>query len=179
MNLPAWWRRLDKVGAAAENTLLILSLGAMIVLAVAQIVARNAGIGGMAFSDELLRLLVLWVAMIGAVAASRDDHHIRIDILSRFLPFRLRKSMRVVVDLFTFAVCAIVAWYGVQFVASTREFEDLAFGKLPLWWFQAVLPVGFGLIAYRYLLWAGRHAFEALSGTQAEGEKEEGAGDAP
>lgn len=178
MNLPLWWRRLDKIGAAAENTLLIVSLGAMIMLAVAQIVARNAGIGGMAFSDELLRLLVLWVAMIGAVAASRDDHHIRIDILSRFLPFRLRKSMRVIVDLFTFAVCAIVAWYGVQFVTSTREFEDLAFGKLPLWWFQAVLPLGFGLIAYRYLLWAGRHTFEAVSGKRAGNADQEGGGDA-
>ncbi|MFK7886165.1 MAG: TRAP transporter small permease [Gammaproteobacteria bacterium] len=166
MNLPAWWRRLDRVGAAAENTLLILSLGAMILLAVAQIVARNAGIGGMAFSDELLRLLVLWVAMVGAVAASRDDHHIRIDILSRFLPFRLRKAMRVVVDLFTFAVCAIVAWYGVEFVGWTRLDENLAFGKLPLWWFQAVLPLGFGLIAYRYLLWAGRHAFEVYAGAE-------------
>ena len=164
MTTPRWWQRLDRIGAGAENLLLILSLGAMILLAVAQIVARNAGIGGMTFSDELLRLLVLWIAMIGAVAASRDDHHVRIDILSRFLPRRLRLSMRVLVDLFTCAVCAIVAWYSWSFVASTREYEDLAFGTLPLWWFQSVLPIGFGLISYRYALWAAHHGFEATRG---------------
>ncbi|MFK8015569.1 MAG: TRAP transporter small permease [Gammaproteobacteria bacterium] len=164
MTTPRWWQRLDRLGAGAENLLLLLSLTAMVLLAVAQIVARNAGIGGMAFSDELLRLLVLWVAMIGAVAASRDDHHIRIDILSRFLPTRVRLSMRVLVDVFTCAVCAIVAWYSLSFVGSTREYEDLAFGKLPLWWFQAVLPVGFALISYRYALWAVRHTIEAWRG---------------
>ncbi len=165
MTTPRWWQRLDKIGAGAENALLLISLGAMILLAVAQIVARNASIGGMAFSDELLRLLVLWIAMIGAVAASRDDHHIRIDILSRFLPRRLRLSVRVLVDLFTCAVCGIVAWYGYEFVGRTGVFEDLAFGKLRLWWFQAILPIGFGLISYRYALWALRHGFDAVRST--------------
>jgi TRAP-type C4-dicarboxylate transport system permease small subunit len=160
----SWWQRLDRIGAGAENLLLLLSLGGMILLAVWQIVARNLGIGGMAFSDELLRLLVLWVAMIGAVAASRDDHHVRIDVLSRFLPLRLRVVALVVIDLFTCAVCGVVAWYGLSFVLSTREFEDLAFGKLPLWWFQAILPAGFGLISYRYGLWAIRHGLMAWHG---------------
>ncbi|MEM6640799.1 MAG: TRAP transporter small permease [Pseudomonadota bacterium] len=159
-----WWQRLDRIGRGLENALLLLSLVAMIGLAVAQIVARNVGLGGFAFSDELLRLLVLWVAMLGAVAASRDDHHIRIDLVSRFLPYRLRKGVRVIVDLFTAGVCAVLAWYGLSFVASTREFEDLAFGALPLWWFQAILPVGFGLIAYRYLLWTCQHGYESWRG---------------
>ena len=166
MTPPRWWQRLDRLGRAIENTLLLASLLAMIGLAVAQIVARNAGIGGLAFSDELLRLLVLWVAMLGAVAASRDDHHIRIDLLSRFLPFRPRMLVRVVVDAFTCTICAIVAWYGVSFVASSREFEDLAFGALPLWWFQVILPLGFGLIAYRYGLWLVRHLLAAITGEE-------------
>jgi TRAP-type C4-dicarboxylate transport system permease small subunit len=165
---PRWWQRLDRLGAGAENLLLMLSLGGMILLAVAQIVGRNAGVGGLAFSDELLRLLVLWVAMIGAVAASRDDHHIRIDVLSRFMPHRTRLATRVIIDLFTCAVCAAVAWYGLSFVQSTREYEDLAFGKLPLWWFQAILPAGFGLISYRYALWAIRHGLMAWHGPQSE-----------
>ena len=34
------------------------------------------------------------------------------------------------------------------------EYEDLAFGNLPLWWFQSILPVGFLLIGFRYAVWA-------------------------
>ena len=158
MNLPLWWRWLDRVGRGVENLFLIASLVLMIGIAVAQIVLRNVGAGGMVWADEALRLLVLWVALVGAVAASRDDHHIRIDILSRFVPRRFHLATRVVVDVFTCAVCAVVAWYAVKFVASTREYEDVALGGLPLWYFQLILPLGFGLVSYRYALLAVRHA---------------------
>ena len=55
-------------------------------LAVAQIVLREAFSTGFVWADELLKLLVLWLAMVGSVAASRDNRHIRIDALSHILP---------------------------------------------------------------------------------------------
>ena len=46
----------------------------------------------------------------------------------------------------------VLAWYSWEFVAESREFGDQIFSDLPVWPFQAVLPVGFALIAYRYLI---------------------------
>lgn len=166
MNLSRVARLLDGLGRGIENFLLISSLVLMIGIAVAQIVLRNVGATGMVWADEALRLLVLWLALIGAVAASRDDHHIRIDVLSRFVPRRLNDGIRVVVDLFTAVVCAVVAWYAVRFVASTREFEDVALGSLPMWYFQIILPLGFALVSYRYALLALRHAGAFLRGSR-------------
>lgn len=166
MTAARWWRRLDRIGRGAENLLLMASLVVMIAVAVAQIVMRNAGWGGLVWGDEFLRLVVLWLAMIGAIAASRDDHHIRIDILSRFLPPRAGFAVRAVIDVFTCAVCAVIAWYAVAFVGFAFEFEDQALGGLPLWWFQTILPLGFGLIAYRYGLLAIRHTVAAVRGAE-------------
>ena len=60
------------------------------------------------------------------------------------------------VDAFTAFICTLLAWYSFLFVRETREYEDLAFGDQPLWWFQIILPIGFGIVALRYAIWCLR-----------------------
>jgi TRAP-type C4-dicarboxylate transport system permease small subunit len=159
---PGLLARADRAGRHVENALLVAVLTAMIVLATAQIVMRNFLASGFSWADEALRLMVLWVAMLGAVAASRENRHIAIDVLSRMLPPGPKTWVAIVVHAFTAAVALVVAWYSWQFVAESREFQDLLLGDLPAWWFQAILPVGFLLIGYRYLVWCLRAARAAL-----------------
>lgn len=141
----------ERVGRLLENVALVLLLGTMIGLAAAQIFLRNVLGGGLAWADELLRILVLWVALLGAVAASRDRRQIVIDIVSRFLPPRAQFVAGVIVDLFTAGVAALLAWHSLRFVSESRLYEDRLLGDLPAWAFQAIMPLAFGLIAYRYL----------------------------
>ena len=84
--------RLEKVGRAGEDAVLVIILTAMILLAASQIVLRNFFNFGFIWADEMLRMLVLWIAVAGAVAASRTDKHINISILDRFLPDRGAKA---------------------------------------------------------------------------------------
>lgn len=147
----------ERLGRWVENALLALVLFTMIGLAVSQVLLRSVSGSGLAWADEALRLLVLWAAMLGAIAASRDNVHLRIDLLSRFLPTHWRRATAVLVDLFAAAVSAILAWYSWRFVAETREFGDQVLGTWPAWGFQAILPVAFTLIAYRYLAGLSRH----------------------
>ena len=148
--------RLDAFGRAAEDAVLVAILTGMILLAAGQILLRNFFQVGFIWGDELLRLLVLWVAVAGAVAASRSDKHINIAILDRFLPGKLQTAARLLVDVFTSAICGIVTWHSLQFVRTSHEFGDVLLGGVPAWLLQSVLPIGFGLIAYRYGLFAIR-----------------------
>jgi len=149
-----WLGRLDRIGLLAENTLLILVLASMLGIAVWQIFSRNVFSGGFFWADEYLRLAVLWVAFIGSIAAARDHRHLRIDLLSRLLPASFTRWTDFIADLATVVVCMILAWYSLQFVSESFEYKDQAFGKLPLWWFQSILPVDFLLIGFRYAVWA-------------------------
>jgi TRAP-type C4-dicarboxylate transport system permease small subunit len=151
-----FFSRLERAGRIAEDAVLVLLLGGMIVLAAGQIVLRNFLNIGFIWSDEALRLLVLWVAVAGAVAASRGDKHINIPIFDRFLPGRLGTLKDIAIHGFTVAICGVVAWHGALFVRSSREFGDLLLGGVPAWILQLVLPVGFGLICYRYALFTAR-----------------------
>ena len=64
-----FFERADRIGRLAETAILVLLLTAMMLLASSQIALRNFFASGFAWADEALRLMVLWLAMIGAVAA--------------------------------------------------------------------------------------------------------------
>ena len=70
--------RLDRYGRAAENVALVTLLSSMMLIAVGQIVLRQVFSTGIIWADELVKIIVLWLAMFGAVAAARDNRHIRI-----------------------------------------------------------------------------------------------------
>ncbi|MEM7612219.1 MAG: TRAP transporter small permease [Pseudomonadota bacterium] len=144
-------RKLARWGKAGEDAALVLLLGAMILLASSQIVMRNMFDSGFIWADESLRLMVLWLALAGSVAASRADKHISINVLSRFLPATGQLLARVVTNLFTTGVCGLLAYHSWRFVAESREYEDTLLGGQPAWWFQVVLPVAFALMCWRYL----------------------------
>jgi TRAP-type C4-dicarboxylate transport system permease small subunit len=151
---------LDKAGRFLEDAILVAILAAMIALAFSQIILRNFFDIGVIWSDELLRLMVLWLAVSGAVAASRTDKHINIAILDRLLPERAARWSRLAIQVFTAFVCAVVAWYGALFVLTSREFGDELLGGVPAWWLQAPLPLGFALMAWRYAV----HAVTGIAG---------------
>lgn len=155
-------QRLAQIGKWAEDAALVVLLCAMIILASSQILMRNAWGDGFIWADESLRLMVLWLALAGAVAASRADKHISINVLSRFLPPAGRVAARIITNVFTAVVCALVAWFAAQFVLQSREFEDQLLGGLPAWWFQSVMPLAFALMAWRYTCFVIADLYQAL-----------------
>ena len=145
-------QRFDRFCKWLEDAFLVALLAGMILLATGQIVLRNVFETGFIWGDELLRIMLLWLTLFGAMAASRDDKHINIDVISRFLPPSVNPWVRSLLDLFTVAVCWTIAWYSLQFVQMEAEFGSQLLGQFPAWWFQAVIPFGFALIGLRYLL---------------------------
>ena len=135
-----------------EDSILVGLLLLMITLAVLQIFLRNLFDSGIVWSDVLVRILVLWVGLVGAMVASRQGNHINIDIMERFLPERAKIVVNFIVELFTAFICAIVAYYSLQFVQM--EFADggMAFARVPVWLCEAIIPFAFVVIAIRYIL---------------------------
>ncbi|MBN1141424.1 MAG: TRAP transporter small permease [Deltaproteobacteria bacterium] len=144
--------RLRRIGTLIEDGLLILFLATMILLACGQILLRNLFSIGLVWADGLLQISVLWLGLLGAMAASRDDNHINIDVLTRFFPPRWQIPFRLVSHLFTALVCGVIAWQSYLFVKSEFIFGTAGVGNWPVWVFQSILPLGFGLISYRYVL---------------------------
>lgn len=147
--------RVLKIIHGFEDGLLALMVAVMIFLAGSQILLRNVFDTGFAWADPVLRLLVLWVGLLGALAASRKDKHIAIDVFSRLLGPRTLAAARSVTTLFTAAVSGLIAYHAARFVAMEREADIIGAAGLPAWLLELIIPVGFGLIAMRYLVLFG------------------------
>jgi len=135
-----------------EDSVMIALVSFMILLAGSQIILRNLFDTGIGWSDPLLRIMVLWVGLVGAMAATRERRHITIDVLSRFLPTRGKQVSGVITDLFSAVVCALLAWHSGNFVIEELHSGTEAFVGAPAWIFEVIMPLGFAVMALRFFL---------------------------
>ncbi|MDH3440186.1 MAG: TRAP transporter small permease subunit, partial [Gammaproteobacteria bacterium] len=130
---PGLAARLERWGTAFENAALVILLGALMLLSVAQIVLRVFFSFGFVWADELVKLFVLWIALVASIAASRSNRHLRIDVLSHFVAEKYARIPRVIVDGFAAFMCGVLAWHSWRYVELTIEFEDTVLIDLPAW----------------------------------------------
>ena len=146
--------RVGKTLYRIEDAILVGLLLLMIGLAVAQIFLRNLFEAGIVWSEVLVRVLVLWVGLVGAMVASRQGHHINIDVLDRYLPQRAKPAIAVVVQLFTAMICTVIAYYSLRFVQVEYGDGGIMFARVPAWVCESIIPFAFVVIAVRYFILA-------------------------
>ncbi len=146
-----------------EEVVLLLLIAAMIILACAQIALRDVWGGGLSWADPLLRVMVLWAGLLGAVVATKMDKHISIDLASHLLPKAIFRWLRVLRHVFATGVCVVLTWVAVAFVrqeavqGSGQEMAGLA-----SWQLNLVFPIAFAGIALRFLISSVRSLRAAL-----------------
>ncbi len=145
-------RRVVDVLRLIESGILVAVLTSMILVAAYQVVARNFFDTGLLWGDGLVRVLVLWIALVGAMVASRNDGHIRMDILSRFVSARVNRHLKRFTCAFTCVVLFVFGWYSLQFVLIEFEDQMIAFASVPAWVCESIMPVGAFVMGFRYLL---------------------------
>lgn len=151
-----------RVLRAIEDGVLTVLVVALIVLAGGQIVARLAFDAGLLWADDLLRVLVLWTALVGAMAAAREDKHLAVDVVARFASGVPRRIARFVTQGFAAAICAVMMVYCWQLVALEREGGAVAFLGVPTWTTQLILPFAFAVMMLRF----GWRALTAAAGRE-------------
>jgi TRAP-type C4-dicarboxylate transport system permease small subunit len=134
-----------------ERGFLVALFAVLVGLTSTQIVLRNLFDSGLVWADDAIKVLVLWIAMSGALYATRGANHISIDVASRFLPKTISGLVKRFLFVIATAICAVASWYSYQFVLL--EFEDpiIAFLNIPTWLTQAVIPIILLLMALRFL----------------------------
>jgi TRAP-type C4-dicarboxylate transport system permease small subunit len=137
-----------------EDLLLALLLTTMIVLACTQIVLRNVVEMSLLWIDPLLRAMVLWLGLLGAMVASRNNRHIAIDLLTRFAGEAWRRWLVAATSTFTSVVSVLIAVHGARLVQFEYVDRTLAFAGIPVWALEIVIPIAFATIAVRYVVYA-------------------------
>ena len=145
-------KQLKRLLTLLEDGLLVLMLSAMILLASWQILMRNLFDSGLFWADPALRMMVLWLALLGAIAATREDRHIRIDLFSRFLGDRGKRWVQGINDLFSSVICGLISWHSGRLAYFEWQDGTQLFGGLPAWLGESIIPVGFGIMALSFIV---------------------------
>jgi len=143
--------RFNRIFTKVEDVLLDLFLATMVLMVLMQILMRNLFQSGISGGDDLIRHLVLWIAFFGAGIATRNNSHVRIDVLTHLVKGRVSEYKDIVINLFSFGVCMILMVASCQFVFI--EYESQAYSQflnLPIWIMEIVMPLGYLVIALRF-----------------------------
>jgi TRAP-type C4-dicarboxylate transport system permease small subunit len=143
---------IDRAFAAIVSSLLAIILLVMVLLGASQVLLRDLFSGGITWSDVAARNMVLWVAFLGAILATRKRQHIAIDVISRFIPSAPRNIVRIFLDVFSCIVAFYLAKAAYMFVLSEKMMGDVAFANVPTWVVQTIIPFGFIVISLQYAI---------------------------
>lgn len=125
----------------------------MLLVAALQVIAREFGLG-FYWGDDLVRMAVLWVTMVGAVVAIGDSKHIRIDLIDRLFSDLAKRVAWVVSCLATAVVCVVFGYYSLDMVGWDYVDGTPGVGQAPAWIFETVIPGSAFLMAVRFTLQA-------------------------
>lgn len=153
-----------------ENATLTALFAALLGLGITQIIARNFFGHGFAWIDPMMRASVLWIALFGALVATRQRTHIRIDIAGQWLYGHYRKIANLITDIFTAIVAITIMLASYRFMRFEYEDGIIAFAGIPTWIVAAVLPFAFGLISLRQLFYIG---YNIATWNQPDAEEDE------
>ena len=171
---------------STENIILAVLLILMAILPAVEFTLRRFFHTGIPAATSYIQHLTLWVAMVGAMATTRDDKHLKIASGIGWLPPRIQPFIRFVTAFVAAAICTALIGASIELVVAespgllpsatswvpgiiARWLEPLGLfesrgassvaGWLPLWILESIMPVGFAFITVRLILSAGRSAW--------------------
>lgn len=114
------------------------------VLITAQVLVRYAFGGSLVWSEELTRLLFVWMVMVAAVTAPR----MQVDFLVDQLPRRLRALQRILIE-FVVMGLTIILIYGAWGMMDLRQFDSyIALGISVSWVYLSLFLAGFAWLLH-------------------------------
>lgn len=102
--------RLTALVAKALEVLIVACLALMALLVFGNVVLRYGFNSGIAFSEEVSRLLFVWLVFLGTVLASREHAHLGVDSLVKRLPKPARQACVLVSGVLMIAMCGLLFW---------------------------------------------------------------------
>jgi C4-dicarboxylate transporter DctQ subunit len=108
--------------------------------------------GSLDWAEPFVRLLVLWVTFLGASLVTGENKHIKIDLLTQIIPASWLPLIDVLLSLAGALVTALMLKASLFYVGTEMNFGGNLFLNVPTWIGQLIIPVGFLLMCFRFLV---------------------------
>jgi TRAP-type C4-dicarboxylate transport system permease small subunit len=138
----AWAMRIER----SLDTILGLMLLAIAVTLFYQVFGRYVIGRAPAWTEELARMLLAWMAMLGAGACLRTGGHVAVGAFVNAVPAGVRALLLMVRDVALLATAGVLGWAGARFAMLNGEQESAAM-EIPMSIPYSAMAVGAVLMA--------------------------------
>jgi TRAP-type transport system small permease protein len=126
---------------ATLNWLAMALIAGLLAVVTAGIVSRAVS-RPFSWTDELSGVLMVWLAGIGWMIATRRGVHIRINVFQDKLPTRIWRVTEVAIQLAVALVGAVVAWRSIGVIVTNWDVEAISLPISTAWLYVPLLPAG-------------------------------------
>ncbi|AEF85991.1 trap dicarboxylate transporter- dctm subunit [Treponema primitia ZAS-2] len=139
---------LQRVLWGVEDGLCYFSLFCLALLPAAEVIIRLVLKTGIPDSSGYLVHLLLVMGLLSAMITTRSDEHLSIALVQYLPDSKIKQYLRVFTHCLSAFVVTIIAWSSVSFIRI--GLIGRAIGFIPDKVFALIIPIGFGVIAFRF-----------------------------
>lgn len=141
--------RIDKLLTAlftVLKALLCIILIAMVVILIAHIFCRYVLNNSLTWSEELLKIMLVWFGMLSVTILAARREHVSIVVFKNKMPEKVSAFFGIFTQVITFLICLVIIAVGIRYVI-TAGYRPTPALRLPYSYAYAAIPVSFFFIS--------------------------------
>lgn len=148
---------MQRLADRLEEGACVLVFGVMTAVAFVNVITRYVIRYSLAFTEELVVSLFVWLTLLGTAVAFREGSHLAFTWLIERSPRAVRRCLLWLSTALSLVLFAALIWFGLLQIGNERMMgttsEALA---IPQWWYTAGIPAFSALVIVRVLQSAWR-----------------------
>lgn len=135
----------------------------IIVLTAVQVVLRFVFLAPLTWPEELSAILLIWLTFVGAVALTRRNDHIRVELVEEFAGPRIARWLDILFDIATIVFLALIISGGWDLI-QRLTFERTPALRLRISIIVAVVPITAAIMIVFYVFTVLRNLRNLIGG---------------
>ena len=96
----------------------------------------------LSWTDEISGFLMVWLACLGWIIATRHGTHIRIRLLQDMLPAGAWRGSETLIQVAVAVIGGVIAWESINLMRVNADIEALSLPVSVAWMYAPLLPAG-------------------------------------
>lgn len=145
-------KSMDRAMALVEYSVLIVAISLMIIVCMIQVVNRRVINIGAIWTEEVMRILLVWTICAGASVATGKRQHLGVTFFVDKMPQKIGRWVRLVTDLLCVFVAVYVVVSGAAYVSLQFKTNAIfSVTRMPQPVAQLAIPICFAFVAIRLI----------------------------
>lgn len=146
-----YFKALDKIICKFQEIVLSFSILIMAAILIGNVIARAVFNNSWSFAEEVGQFLLLFVTFVGSSYGARKGRHIRMSGVFDLLPYKTKKILIVIINLFTSCIMFFLTYYSIDLIKILHKIKNVSPAlRIPIYIIYIAVPIGLLLSGIEY-----------------------------